>query len=107
MTLLLQPTLGLAEVRIDKATGNIVMSPEDFRVLMTDLSVAEAERDALKLVLENERKAVDMYVEEVEALRNSLSSERTAWKASVEEQKNKRWSSFFIGAALAGIASSL
>ena len=70
------------------------MSVEDFRTLMGDISKAEAERDALKEVLDKERKSTDVYMSEIDQLRKMFSDEREAYTAErkyYQSELRKRW----------------
>ena len=54
------------------------MTSADFRALMTDLAVRDAENAALKSTLKQERKMVDGYITEIETLRKNFADERAA-----------------------------
>lgn len=98
---LLVPTVASAEVRV--IDGKIVMEQSDFRKLMGDLAEAEAERDALRYVLDVERQSQDDYMVQVNQLRAYFDDEREAWKDSVLREKERKplWGIIGLGIGLA------
>ena len=89
----LQPTSGYAIVRkIDENT--VVMTSADFRALMTDLAVRDAENAALKDTLKKERLTVDGYMTEIETLRKNFADERAAMqdeRSAIKKARKYDW----------------
>lgn len=79
------------------------MPVEDFRILMGDLARLEAERDALREVLDKERASTDEYMTEIDKLRKMFADEREAFKAErryFQRELNKRWLYVILAAGL-------
>lgn len=79
------------------------MSVEDFRTLMGDIAKAEAERDALKEVLDKERVSTDEYMSEIDTLRKMFSDEREAYTAErkyYQSELRKGWMYVLLAAGL-------
>lgn len=82
------------------------MTSADFRALMTDLAVRDAENAALKDTLKKERLTVDGYMTEIETLRKNFADERAAMQDERKALKNSRkydWL-WFVAAIGAGYA---
>lgn len=79
------------------------MSVQDFRTLMGDIAKAEAERDALKEVLNKERVSTDEYMSEVDKLRKMFADEREAYTAErkyYQSELRKRWVYVLLAAGI-------
>lgn len=82
------------------------MTSADFRALMTDLAVRDAENAALKDTLKKERLTVDGYMTEIETLRKNFADERAAIldeRSAIKKARKYDWL-WYIAAAGAGYA---
>jgi hypothetical protein len=69
------------------ASGDVVMSVEDARLLLAEVRGLRAENLALKEALASERADVDRLIEQTQKLMDAMEAERTAWKEKLAEEK--------------------
>ena len=69
------------------ASGDVVMSVEDARLLLGEVKGLRAERDALREALASERADVDRLIENTQALMRAMEDERKLWQEKVAEER--------------------
>ena len=69
------------------ASGDVVMSVEDARLLLAEVRGLRAENLALKEELASERADVDRLIEQTQKLMDAMEAERKAWAEKLSEEK--------------------
>ena len=69
------------------ASGDVVMSVEDARLLLAEVRGLRAENLALKEALASERADVDRLIEGIDKLTQAMEAERKAWAEKLSEEK--------------------
>ncbi len=69
------------------ASGDVVMSVEDARLLLAEVRGLRAENLALKEALASERADVDRLIEQTQKLMDAMEAERKAWAEKLSEEK--------------------
>ena len=89
------------------ASGDVVMSVEDARLLLAEVRGLRAENLALKEALASERADVDRLIEQTQRLMDAMEAERKAWEERLtEEKRNARKNAvimLLVGAIAGGI----
>lgn len=96
LIIFLLTTPAYSEVRsIDPNT--IQMTSDDYKFFITQIQILTTERDILRKVLEEERSSLDVLIDHIESLNDSLDKERSQYDQYIKTISNKRYLPGIIG----------